>query len=832
MIPKVFDKDSCKSALACLMLIFMSLSLNIIGQVTRVRGSISDKNTTEPLAFVNLMFMGTTIGTNSDINGNFDLTVHKSIDTLLVSYLGYKAQKIKILPNKVNELKIQLEAAETMLKVVEILPGENPAHRIMREVVANKGKNSPEFVDSYKYRVYNKVQLDMNNYGDKLSKRKAIKSVNFVFNYADTTEEGKIFLPVAISESTSDIYYTRSPERKQELILGSKISGLKNASVSQLLGDMYQNINIYDNFLVIFNRSFVSPVTDNFLRYYKYYLIDSVYIDEHRCYKLLFLPKRKQDLTFTGDLYIDDKTWGVKQVNIRFNEQANVNYIKSFHVFQDYRHVDDKTWMLQKEQSVGDFAPFEKADGIGFFGRKTTIYNKFKINPNLPDSLFNLVENVKLSMGADNLDASAWDSLRYDTLNTQEARIYEMVDSVVKVPFIINLRNTIELLATGYLRWGQFQIGKVLTFASWNSIEGPRLKFGLITDRSFSKRIELNAELAYGFSDRRFKGKLGFRAFLKEDKKHRNLLSTSYKSDLEQLSLSPNSVQIDNLLFSIFRRNSLQYVTNVEELKVSYEYDHFQGFSHVFSVLNRKITPLGDFVFQRVMNDEATQIKNITTTEFSLQTRFAWKEKYILGAFDEAAIKSDFPILQLDLTMAHPKILGSEFKYYKARFRVSDRIRLSPYGYSDCLIDLGKIWGKAPFPFLELHPGSQTYAMDRLAFNMMSFFDFTSDRYASLFVDHHFDGYFLNKIPLLRKLKWREVFTLKTLIGDMRDANRDLLNYPGGLDPQVHRPYVETGFAVENIFKLVRIDFLWRMTHLERPQAKPFGLRTSLVFRF
>ena len=808
------------------------LSIHLAAQVTRVRGVISDKKTTEPLAFVNLMYKGTSIGTHSDINGNFDLSVHKSIDTLLISYLGYMPQKIKIQPNKTNDLRIQLESAETMLKVVEIKPGENPAHRIMREVVRNKERNNPAAVQSYQYRVYNKIQFDMNNYGDKLSKRKVLKPVDFVFNYADTTEDGKVYLPVAISENTSDVYYTSNPQRKQEVILGTQISGLKNASVSQFLGDMYQTINIYDNFLLIFNRSFVSPVTDNFLRYYKYYLIDSVYIDQHRCYKLLFLPKRKQDLTFTGDIYIDDKTWGVKQVNIRFNEQANVNYIKSFHVSQDYQHIEGKTWMLKKEQSMGDFSPFEKGDGVGFFGRKTTLYERFKINPDLPDSLFRAGDNITIAKGADELSLAAWDSLRLDTLNQNEKGIYAMVDSVIDLPLLVNTRYVVQMLATGYLRWDEFQMGQYYTFCSWNSIEGVRFKFGGITDNSFSKRLELRGWLAYGLADQRFKVKGGFRWFVNDDKTHRNLWSVNYKSDLEQLSLSANSLQLDNIMTSMFRRSALQYVTNVEELKTTYEYEHFPGFMHRISALNRKLTPLGDFTFIRDYNDAPVSIGNATTTEISLYTRFAWKEKYISGEFDRISAGSKAPVLQLDLTAGIPNIMGSEFSYYKVRLRIGDRIRFNPFGYTDYQLDLGKTWGNVPFPFLDVHQGSQTYALDQLAFNMMNIFEFASDRYASLFIDHHFEGYFLNKIPLLRKLKWREVFTLKSIIGDMSSSNLALMKYPGNLDPRIYRPYLESGVAVENILKVIRIDALWRMTHLERPSTKPFGLRMSLVFRF
>lgn len=815
-----------------LILLFTILSGSLIGQITRVKGIVKDAATKEPLAFVNMIFQGTNIGSHSDIYGNFDISIHKAVDTVMVSYLGYKPQKIRVQRLKNNEITILLQGAETMLNAVEIRPGENPAHRIMREVVANKEKNNPANIPAYQYRVYHKIEFDMNNYGDKLSKRKALKPFNFMFDYADTTDDGKVYLPMAITENTSNIYYTRNPQRKQEVILGSRISGVQNTSVSQFLGDMYQNINIYDNFLLVFNRSFVSPVTDNFLRYYKYYLVDSVYIGEERCYKLLFLPKRKQDLTFTGDLFIHDKTFAVKQVNIRFNDQANINYIKQFDVYQEYERVDGKTWMLKKEKSMGDFAPFEKGDGIGIYGRKTTIYDKIIIDPQLPDSLFRTGNDIVISDSASTLSEAAWDTLRLDTLSKTEKNIYVMVDSLIEVPRLVNARYLVQMLATGYLRWDKFLVGQYYTFFSWNDIEGNRVKFGGVTDNSFSTRLELKGSLAYGTLDKRLKPRVGFRWFVAKNKTHRNLLSVSYKSDLEQLSLSANTLQLDNIMTSMFRRTKLQYVTNVEEFKATYEYEYFPGLLNRLSVLNRRLTPLGDFAFNRYDESNLLTLSNITTSEITFHTRFAWKDKYIAGEFDRISAGSKYPVIQVDVTAGVPNVLRSQFSYYKVKFRISDRFRLQPLGYTDYAIDMGKIWGAAPYLFMEVHQGSQTYALDQMAFNMMNIFEFASDRYVYLFVDHHFEGFFLNKIPLLRKLKWREVLTFKSVIGDMSAANRAQLIYPGNQDPRFHRPYLESGVAVENIFKVVRVDALWRMTHLERPQAKAFGMRVSLVLRF
>lgn len=802
------------------------------GQMTRVQGKVQHAETKETLPFVNLIFKGTTVGTSTDVNGFYEMEIQRPVDSIVVSFLGFRQQTLAIKRNKQNTVNILLHPEAFTLKEITIRPGENPAHRIMRQVIQHKSENNPDKASSYQYEVYNKIQFDLNNFDEKFTKRKLFTPFNFVFDYSDTTEDGKTYLPFLITETYTNVFYNRNPERRQEYVKASRISGLKNASASQFLGDMYQTVNIYDNFLLIFNKSFISPVTDQFLRYYKYYLVDSVYIDGERCYKLLFLPKRKQDLTFTGNLYIHDSTWAVKQVSVSFNDNANINYIKSFDVMQQYQRVDGKQWMLTLEKSLGDFAPFEKANGMGFFGRKTTQYRNFRIDQPIPDSVFIRGQNIVVADSADEHDLSYWEGVRPDSLNAQEKEIYTMVDSLVQVRRLVNIRYLAQMLITGYLHWKKFDIGQYFTFVSWNEIEGVRLKFGGVTSNDFSKRLELRGTIAYGTLDNRFKFRTGARIFLSKSKLHRNLLTVSYKSDLEQLSLSANSLQLDNIMTSLLRRVALQNITNVREFRTIYEYEWFPGLQNRLSFFNRELTPMGSFQFLQHVNGKVRNLKNISTSEVGLLTRFAWGEKYLSGEFDRIPVGSKYPVIQLDIGYAMPNVMGSDFAYFKTKLRLSDRFRLNPFGYLDVVLDAGKIWGKAPYLFLEVHQGSQTYALDPLAFNMMNVFEFASDRYLYLFLDHHFDGYFLNKIPLIRKLKWREVLTLKSVIGDMRQENISMIHYPGGQDPRLFRPYLESGFAIENILKIVRIDALWRMTHLERPGARAAGLRISLVVKF
>ena len=807
-------------------------SLNIGAQITRVSGKITDSNTNQALPFVNIVFKNTTIGASTDVNGFYEIEAQKALDTVVVSFMGYKTKKFGIRKYQNNNLNIKLESENYNLKEVVILPGENPAHIIMRKVIANKAKNNPEIIDAYQYEAYNKIEFDINNYKEKLTKRKAFKPFNFIFDYADTTEDGKAYLPMALTETFTNVYYRSDAPPKKEIIKASQISGIKNNSASQFLGDMYQNINIYENFLLIFNKSFISPVTDNFLRYYKYYLVDSLTIDGQKCYKLLFLPKRKQDLTFRGDLYIHDSTWAVKRVSLEFNDNANINYIKQFGVKQEFAQVDGKHWMLVKEKSIGDFAPFEKGNGMGLFGRKTSIYQNFILDKPYSDTLFKAGVNIVVNQDAADKTNEYWAQIRPDTLSTKEKNIFIMVDSLKQVPRLINVRYVAQMLATGFLHWKKFDIGQYYTFYSWNDIEGNRFKFGGVTSNDFSKRLELKGYLAYGNQDNRFKSKIGFRWFVNKNKTNRRLLTVQYKSDLEQLSLSANSLSLDNILTSALRRTALKQVTNVREFRLMFEYEWFTGFMNKIIFFNRKLTPLGEFKFERNTPSSIENIQSLTTTEIIFQTRFAYQEKYISGEFDRTSLGSKYPVLQFEIGFGVPKVLNSEFSYIKAKFRIADRFRINPLGYTDYVINFGKIWGTAPYLFLELHQGSQTYTLDPLAFNMMNIFEFASDRYAYLFLEHHFEGFFFNKVPLLRKLKWREVVSIKSVIGDMTKANLAQLNYNKGLDPQLHRPYLESGVAIENIFKLVRIDALWRMTHLERPGARRFGVRVSLSFRF
>lgn len=807
---------------------------SLFAQLTKVSGKITDATSGQALAFVNVVFQGTNIGSNSDFKGKFSIEISRPADTILVSLVGYKTQKIKIAQFKVQTINIKLEPSTFTFREVEIKPTENPAHIIMRKVIANKPRNNPELLKTSQYRVYNKIQIDINDYPANLKESFWFKGAEFIFNHADTTEDGRPYIPIFMTETASEIYTSADPFRKQEFITGSRISGIENASVSQFLGDLFQNVNVYDNYLPVFGKSFVSPLNDNFLRFYRYYLVDSVMLDNDRCYKIMLLPKRKQDLTFTGTLYIDDQTWALKRAEVRFNEEANINYVKSFEVVQNFTKPDGEHWYLESEKTIADVAPLENNDNVGFFARKTSMYSDVKINQTFSDTVFNPKENITVLEQALNQNADFWDNQRGENLTAQEKSIFTMIDSLQQVKRLRNIKNLGKMMATGYLPWKKIDIGQYYTFFSWNPVEGKRIKLGGETSSRLSSRFQLRSSLAYGTLDQRFKTRNQFLFYLKKKNKHRNLLTITANSDVQQLSLSPTALQLDNILTSLLRRDTVvRFLTNVREFKAQFEYDWFQGFSNKIAISNRYYEALGVFAFERNSDDGLTKVSGVGTSEIQIVTRFAWKEKNLNGAFRRTQVKSRFPIIQSDIILGQanmPWKSDNSGRYIKASLRITNSIKMNPLGYTNYSVELGKYWGNVPYLFLEIHQGSQTYAFDRLSFNMMRLFEFTSDQYAYVFLDHHFEGYFFNKVPLIRKLKWREVVSIRSVMGNISNSNLALLNYPGGINPRIGNiPYIESGFAIENIFKIVRIDALWRLTH-QKSGVNPFGLRVSFQF--
>ncbi len=812
----------------------MLFSFTLFSQTTKVSGKIVDAITREPLPFVNIVFKGTNDGGTSDIEGKYTISSTAHVDSISVSYVGYNKLTRAIKRGITQELNIGLTQGVELL-TVEIRPGENPAHRILRKIIANKDKNDREKLESYEYEVYNKVEFDLNNLSEDFKNNRLLQPFSFIFDNIDSTNaKEKPYLPIFMTEALSDYYYRKNPKARNELIKASKVAGVENSSVSQFMGDMYQNVNIYDNTILVFGKSFVSPISDNALLFYKFYLIDSMTIDGHKCYQLQFKPRRKQELAFVGNLWAADTAFAIKQIEMSIVDDANINFINSTAVVQTYEKVDS-AWMMQKERLVIDFNPFpidqKKKSMMGVYGRKTADYSNFKINKPHEDKFYSITENLKVNEDAFKKDETYWVDHRHDTLAKNEKQIYKMVDTLQSLPVYRTWIDVITIFVTGYKVKGNFEYGPYYNMFSTNEIEGSRFRFGGRTSNKFSKWYELSGYVAYGTRDEKFKYSLGIRSFI--SKKPRSMVGLYYKNDNEILGQSQNGFTTDNILASLFRVTPLRNLTNVKQVNAYIEREWFTGFNTKLSFVNRTMMPLADFHYEYQKTSNTIGYKqNITTSEIRFLARLAYDEKYIDGEFTRTSLGTHYPVIQAQYTLGIKNLFNSDYNYQKLTLNLDDRIRINPIGYFDYILEYGKVWNPLPYPLLELHGGNETYIYDIYAYNGMNYYEFVSDEYASATISHHFDGFFLNRIPLMRKLKWREVLGAKALIGRVNEANKNTLIFPEHLYALDRGPYYEVSTGIENIFKIFRVDAIWRLSYLDNPKAIPFSIKASMQFTF
>ena len=810
---------------------FLFFANAITAQNYTISGKVFDSETKEPLPFVPVMLKGTTIGATTDFDGNFSISTSKPADSAICSYVGYKKLTRYIKSGESQVVNFPMIAEGYNLSEVVVKAGENPAWRIIRNVIANKEVNNKRKLDAYQYESYNKVEFDLSRIPKEMREKKMFKPIAFVFDNVDSVNSGeKPSLPIFITESISKLYYRSNPSLKKEVIKASKITGIENPSISSIMGDMYQNVNVYDNNILVFGKDFASPISDNGFFYYKYYLEDSVYIGSTRCYQIRFKSKRPQELCFSGNMWIADSTWAIKRLEMSIPKDANINFINTANIVQEFSRVDS-TWMLSKDRLVIDFAM--NAKQVGVYGRKTTSYKNFKINEPKEVKFYELGDKIIVEDSASKKTDAFWDANRHDSLSSREKKIYHMIDTIKTLPVYRTWVDILTIFVSGYKVVNNFEIGPYFNLLSYNRIEGPRVRFGGRTSSKFSRWYELQGYVAYGFKDEKFKYSLGFKTFISK-KPHRQLVGMTYKSDYQILGQSQNGFSQDNLFASLFRTSPLTNLTRVDNTEAWYEREWMEGLTSKVVISGRTITPLlvNSYTYYKKDGSIATK-ENIRNTEVRLNVRFAYKEKYINGDFSRISLGTKWPVMQFNYAKSLQNAFQGEYDYQKVVLNVSDRVRLiSLLGYTDYIVEAGKIFGTLPYPLMELHGGNETYVYDYMAYNMMKYYEFTSDQYASVGVFHHFEGIFFNKIPLVKKLKWREVVTCKALWGSVNDKNRNALIFPTTLSALGNEPYVEVSAGIENIFKVFRVDALWRSTYLRPRAIDNFGVKVGFQLAF
>lgn len=815
----------------------MALLFSVTGMAQRkiISGTVRDINSEEPVSFASVRFKNTNTGRLTDSAGRFfmDLSSWPS-DTLEITCVGYQPYRTWINTNKESvELIINMERG-TFNEGANVKVKVNKGLLVWRKIVQHKPENDPWRFKNFGYELDNKLELDLKHINfEKFGKFKPLRSISNLINQNLDTAEGLKYLPAYLTEVISDYYVQKDPKKRREVQKASYISGkIKNESVIKMLGGTGQVVNVYNNFIPVTDKQFISPISDNGDNYYNYRVVDTQMISNSRYYHLVFTPKRKGSDTFEGDCWVQVGSFAIWKMNLRLGKDANINFVENLSLIEEFKMINDSTWFLFKDKFVLDVSPLGK-NSAGFIGRKTSTYANVKVNDStVAGELAKNIELEEVILLPDALTKPKefWDTARHEPLTRTEAGILRMIDTLTNAPVFKKFTKTITFLGTGYLDIGKFQIGPWFNWVTTNSWEGLRVRFDLGTNKHFNKKVRFHGYLAYGFKDDKVKGM--FETFYLPNKHPRTYLYGSYTNDMEFGQNYYGDISSDNIFaLAIRKKNVPVKKVQAKETRLEFFRENTSWMSNRLAITYKTTIPR-----RNLLPADSFPVKGsgqaFTNFEVALRFHIAYLERFVESHFYRSSLGSPYPIGELNISHGFSGVVNSSYDYTKISASISDYNKIPPFGNIYWRIYGGKTFGTLPYFLLDIAPGNELYYYNPYAFNMMNRWEFVHDKYAGVNFEHNFGSGLFRLVP---KLRFRQFWTAKVLWGSLSSANK-ALNFKQGNNFRTldGKPYVELGTGIDNIIRVFRIDFIWRFLSpsLQLPSDKKFGVFGSVKFSF
>jgi hypothetical protein len=844
--------------------IFACLTIISFAQkTTSVQGKVKDAKTKETMAYVNVQFEGTSIGATSDIEGNFYIETRENLSRLQISYVGYKSQTITIKTGEVNRLEILLNDATNELQEVVIGVGKyrnkgNPAVDLIKKVLENKDNNRKEGFDYYSYQKYEKVDFAINNVTEKMRNNLLFRNMKFVFDHVDTNKaSSKLNLPFFLRESISDLYYRKKPKASKEYLLAERNSNINNIlddeGINNYISDMYQDVSFYNNSVNLLTVQFISPLSPIGPTIYRYYIQDTVVLKGTSCAHIYFAPRNKTDLAFMGHLWVAlDSSYAVRKIEAGIPKDINLNWVNEMQISQEYDfvttpqydslHERKKGLVLVKDVIFIDFGIFKGDSTRSVLGTKTTSYKNYVLGEKIEDKLLDVPNKVFITDNAFNKTEDFWTANRHDTLSKKEQGIIKTVDSLNNYKPFKRFANALQFFISDYVGTGPLSFGPINSIYSFNAIEGSRVRWGGRTNALFNRHLMFDGYGAYGFNDKKWKGSFGALYNFTNNKYFDfpvSQLKAWYQYDVKIPGQEFAYAQTDNVLLS-FSRGVTNKMLYTETMGVEYAHEFPNRFSYTLSAKHKSQSAAGVLLFDYDKQGDIVIKHALKTTEIGVSLRYAPNEKFYQGATYRRIILTRFPVFQLTYTKGFKDMMDGEYDYHQINFKVKKTFYLSPIGYSIVSVEAGRTIGTVPYPLLTVHRANQTYIYQLESYSLMNYFEFVSDKYASINMSHNFGGVIFGRLPLIKKLDWREVITFKALWGGMDAHNmptsqNGLLKLPSDeitKQPLTYtlnsQPYLEASVGIGNIFKVLRVDYVRRLSYLDNPNVTKSGLRFRL----
>ncbi|BFP39977.1 DUF5686 family protein [Flavobacteriaceae bacterium GF1] len=812
---------------------------------TKVGGIVVDESG-DPVAFANVLFKNSSEGAITNDNGRFYFESDNDYDVLIISFIGYETQELELKGSVNQNLRIVLQESTEQLNEVVIYVGKqskknNPAIDILKKIWAKKRENGVRMFKSYEYDKYEKVEFDLNTIDSALIKSRLFKGLEFMFENLDTSRiTGKTYLPMFLNEVSSKIYGDNGLGLEKEDVLGNKSSGFGgNQAITAFVEDLYSDYNIYDNYLKFFDKSFTSPLSKTGVDVYNYVLSDSTFIDNKWCYNIIYYPRRKNELTFKGDFWVNDTTFAIKKINMEVVKSANINWVKEIYIEQDFNVVNDSVFLLKRDYMLTDFAFSKKETSRGVYGKRTTVFDNYQFNLDRPKDFYK-AESDPYDPRVFSRDSIFWRNARLEKLNDDEAGIFKLLDTLKTVPKFRTYYDIVSILGSGYIeidKW-DLDIGDIYSTFGFNDAEGIRLRAGARTFFGQNDTWRLEGYMAYGFEDKKFKH--GFSGKFLLDRKNRLILSGGNRRDIEQLGISLTSTTdvlgrsiASSALVTVGNNNRLSNI-NLSVLALEMEPVKNLRFRVGGSFRTLSSALPEDFSLDYVDPSSPTGISS-EVKQFDINTTLIYtpNRRTIGYGVERKDVNENYSTLVLNYTKGSEGFLESDFNYQRLQFSYIQPWQLGGFGRLRSTVELGKTFGEVPLGLLSVIPGNQTLFSLYNTFPNLDFYEFVTDTYATVHLEHNFNGRLFSRIPLLRKLNLREIVGVRGAWGSISDANI-ALSSPSNIPLQApdKEPYWEYSFGVGNIFKIFRIDFNFRGNYLDAPNARPFGVTGTFGFSF
>lgn len=845
------------SFLLCLLFILGESAL-LNGQTSPTfQGKLIDKSTKDPVPFASVADVERKIGTRTDWEGSFKMPWPGKPVKLRFSSIGYKSLEVTITERDPN-LVVELEPDNIMLQTITVKPKKyrnknNPTVELIRRVIDNRKKNRVEGFESYQEEQYEKILMGFTNIPDKLKNRRIFKSWRPMTDNTDTTIlEGTRSTPAFLQESVQDFYSQRNPKRSKIWVKAQqkvKFDVLDEEGLEKYIRYLYQETDIYDDYVVLVSDHFVSPIADNAPLFYRYYPVDTFEQEGSKIVRLSFFPRNKTDMMLQGEMHVAlDSTYPVTRIIYTVNPNVNLNWVRYLEMDQQFRKLPGGKWVLSEENYVLDFGVAK--NGMGIFGKRYVSHESQQMGVRIADSIFQKSFELR-SLRPDALvkDSVYWKESRQVALSKSEERVYVAMDSLQKTPLFKNIATWAHILIVGHVKpkfLPGLEIGRINGLYAFNPVEGNRTRLGIRTNPDFNKKFNFEGYVAYGFKDERWKYGLAFNIALDKGRPYNqfpyNMLRVNYSQDL----LTPGVLIVGTFaqtsLASSLTRGTNDRFLFQKKLVVQYEREYHNRFSYMMGFEHRDLAPLGSLTFTST-EDASLNGSNVVTATPYLQFRYAPGEEFYTTRVGWRKRISFKHIFLVRYARGIEGIGGSRYNYDEVTTSFYRFFKLPPIGYNYFYVEAGGVFGKVPYPLLTVHRANQTFGYRFLAYNLMNFMEFVSDRYVSVNMEHNFYGFFVNKIPILRRLKLREYITCKVLYGQITEQNRprpgsglyELPTYADG-SPLTYsleaRPYIEGSIGIGNIFKVIRLDLVRRFTYLDHPETSKFGVRIAAAVQF